>query len=113
TLFRYVLARRRVLIYTRVPVPQSQSASINSIPMRFSESSRNEEGSRGNSIDQTAAEAGAAPVVEPACVLARVAADICFGWRSETDVPGLGAVESAIPVLGMVGLDAIERLGEE
>lgn len=57
--------------------------------------------------------------MEPACVLARVAADICFGWRSELDVPGLGgagfegAEGGAIPVLGMVGLDAIERLGED
>ncbi|CAE6486496.1 hypothetical protein RSOLAG22IIIB_13177 [Rhizoctonia solani] len=107
TLFRFVLARRRVLIYTRVPVPPSRSGSLNSLTTRFSES----EPTRP-SIDQTAAEAGAAPVVEPACVLARVAADICFGWKSEMDVPGLGAGES-IPVLGMVGLDSIEKLEEE
>ncbi|KAB5590268.1 Protein LCHN [Ceratobasidium theobromae] len=114
TLFRFVLARRRVLIYTRVPVSPSRSASFNSLASRLSESTRPDDGSRGNSIDQTAAEVGAAPVVEPACVLARVAADICFGWRSEMDVPGLAsAAEGAIPVLGMVGLDSIEKLGEE
>ncbi|KAG8740951.1 hypothetical protein FRC10_003521 [Ceratobasidium sp. 414] len=62
-------------------------------------------------VDQTV-EAGAAPVVEPACVLARVAADICFGWRSEMDLGG-EAPEPAIPVLGMVGLDAIEKLSED
>ncbi|KDN37473.1 hypothetical protein RSAG8_10135, partial [Rhizoctonia solani AG-8 WAC10335] len=107
TLFRFVLSRRRVLIYTRVPVPPSRSGSLNSLPTRFSESDPMRPG-----IDQTAAEAGAAPVVEPACVLARVAADICFGWKSEMDVPGLGAGE-AIPVLGMVGLDSIEKLEEE
>ncbi|KAH7334132.1 hypothetical protein B0J17DRAFT_675501 [Rhizoctonia solani] len=109
TLFRFVLARRRVLIYTRVPVPPSRSPSLNSLPARFSESNATRP-----SIDQTAAEAGAAPVVEPACVLARVAADICFGWRSEMDVPGLATGEShSIPVLGMVGLDSIEKLEEE
>ncbi|KAL5638989.1 hypothetical protein ACGC1H_003384 [Rhizoctonia solani] len=107
TLFRFVLARRRVLIYTRVPVPPSRSASLNSLATRFSESEP-----MRPSIDQTAADAGAAPVVEPACVLARVAADICFGWKSEMDVPGLATGES-IPVLGMVGLDSIEKLEEE
>ncbi|KAJ1303744.1 hypothetical protein OPQ81_008168 [Rhizoctonia solani] len=109
TLFRFVLARRRVLIYTRVPVSPSRSASLNSLASRFSESDPIRP-----SIDQTAAEAGAAPVVEPACVLARVAADICFGWRSDNDVPGLASGEAqSIPVLGMVGLDAIEKLEEE
>ncbi|CAE6536150.1 unnamed protein product [Rhizoctonia solani] len=108
TLFRFVLARRRVLIYTRVPVPPSRSGSLNSLASRFSESEMRP------SIDQTAAEAGAAPVVEPACVLARVAADICFGWRPENDVPGLGSGDAqSIPVLGMVGLDSIEKLEEE
>ncbi|KAG8679821.1 hypothetical protein FRC11_003257, partial [Ceratobasidium sp. 423] len=109
TLFRFVLARRRVLIYTRVPVPPSRSGSLNSLASRFSESEP-----MRPSIDQTAAEAGAAPVVEPACVLARVAADICFGWRPENDVPGLGSGDAqSIPVLGMVGLDSIEKLEEE
>ncbi|CAE6338979.1 unnamed protein product [Rhizoctonia solani] len=109
TLFRFVLARRRVLIYTRVPVPPSRSGSLNSLASRFSESDP-----MRPSIDQTAAEAGAAPVVEPACVLARVAADICFGWRSEMEVPGIGGKdEHSIPVLGMVGLDSIEKLEEE
>ncbi|KAG8792032.1 hypothetical protein FRC12_007465 [Ceratobasidium sp. 428] len=105
TLFRFVLARRRVLIYTRVPTSASRS-SFNSLASRQSE-----ESTSPSVVDQTV-EAGAAPVVEPACVLARVAADICFGWRSEIDPAGDGP-EGAIPVLGMVGLDAIEKLGED
>ncbi|KAG8683556.1 hypothetical protein FRC08_014213 [Ceratobasidium sp. 394] len=104
TLFRFVLARRRVLIYTRVPTSASRS-SFNSL------ASRQSEDTTASVVDQTV-EAGAAPVVEPACVLARVAADICFGWRSDMDLGG-EAPEPAIPVLGMVGLDAIEKLGED
>ncbi|KAF8752769.1 hypothetical protein RHS01_07431 [Rhizoctonia solani] len=92
------------------PLPiRPRSGSLNSLASRFSESDP-----MRPSIDQTAAEAGAAPVVEPACVLARVAADICFGWRSEMEVPGIGGKdEHSIPVLGMVGLDSIEKLEEE
>ncbi|KAG9093648.1 hypothetical protein FS749_014021, partial [Ceratobasidium sp. UAMH 11750] len=62
TLFRFVLARRRVLIYTRVPTSASRS-SFNSL------ASRQSEDTTASVVDQTV-EAGAAPVVEPACVLA-------------------------------------------
>ncbi|QRV95416.1 LCHN protein [Ceratobasidium sp. AG-Ba] len=99
-LFRFVLARRRVLIYTRVPTSASRS-SFNSLASRQSADSNTE-----SVVDQTV-EAGAAPVVEPACVLARVAADICFGWK---DGPG---ASDGPEVLGMIGLDAIEKLGDE
>ncbi|QRV95424.1 hypothetical protein RhiJN_23442 [Ceratobasidium sp. AG-Ba] len=99
-LFRFVLARRRVLICTRVPTPASRS-SFNPLASRPSADSSAE-----RVVDQTV-EAGAAPVVEPACVLARVAADICFGWK---DAPG---ASKGPEVLGMIGLDAIEQLGDE